>query len=102
MEITLSDKFRKRWDDYLDYCALNYGKALAEKKSQTLFKILNGILAFPESNRIEPLLKGMDKVYRAVNFDKIFRIIYTINDDKIIIENLWNTKMSPNKLKKDI
>lgn len=102
MEIVLSDKFRERWDDYLDYCALNYGKKMAEKKSQSMFKILNGILAFPESNRIEPLLQNKDKEYRAVNFDKIFRIIYTVDEDKITIVNLWNTKMNPSKLKKDI
>ncbi|MBR4326431.1 MAG: type II toxin-antitoxin system RelE/ParE family toxin, partial [Bacteroidales bacterium] len=57
---------------------------------------------FPESGCIEPLLQGMEKEYRAVNYDKLFKIIYTINDDEIIIETLWNMKRNPKSLKKDI
>jgi len=57
---------------------------------------------FPESYRIEPLLQGKRKVYRAINFEKDFKIIYSVGKDEIRLENLWNTKMNPNKLKQDI
>jgi hypothetical protein len=45
MKVTLSDRFKERWDEYL---------------------------------------------------------IYTITENEIIIENLWNTKRNPKSLKKDI
>lgn len=102
MKVTLSDKFKDRWDEYLDYGVTNYGKTLANKKNEHLISILKRLELFPESGRIEPLLQGMGKEYRAVNYDKLFKIIYTINDDEIIIENLWNMKRNPKTLKKDI
>ena len=102
MKVTLSDKFKDRWDEYLDYGVVNYGKTLANKKNEHLISILKRLELVPESGRIEPLLQGMDKEYRAVNYDKLFKIIYTINNDEIIIENLWNMKRNPKSLKKDI
>ena len=102
MKLVWSDKFKDKIRDYFDYCLLNYGKALTSKKQSKLNSMLKSLLMFPECGRIEQLLKGMGKKYRALNFEQQFRIIYTVDKDKITIETLWNTKMSPNKLKKDI
>ena len=102
MKLVWSDKFKDKIRDYFDYCLINYGKTLTSKKQSKLNSMLNGILMFPQSGRIEQLLKGMDKEYRALNFEKFFRIIYTVSEDEITLVTLWNTKMNPNKLKKDI
>ncbi len=102
MKVTLSDRFKERWDEYLDYGVTNYGKTLANKKNEHLISILKRLELFPESYHIEPLLQDMDKEYRSINFDKMFKIIYTISENEIIIENLWNTKRNPKSLKKDI
>ena len=87
MKLVWSDKFKCKIGDYFDYW---------------LDKILNGLSRFPESGRIELLLQGMDKEYRAINLDKLFKIIYSIGDDTITIETLWNMKRNPKSLKKDI
>ena len=102
MKLVWSDKFKDKIRDYFDYCLINYGKALTSKKQSKLNNMLNGLRIFPESGRIELLLKGMDKEYRALNFEKQFRIIYTVGEDDITLVTLWNTKMSPRKLKKDL
>lgn len=102
MKVTLSDRFKERWDEYLDYGVTNYGKTLANKKNEHLISILKRLELFPESYHIEPLLQDMDKEYRSINFDKMFKIIYTITENEIIIENLWNTKRNPKSLTKDI
>ncbi|MCR5454324.1 MAG: hypothetical protein K6F33_05000 [Bacteroidales bacterium] len=67
-----------------------------------MINILKRLESFPESGRIEPLLEGLEQEYRAVIFDKMFKIIYTVNEDEIVVENLWNMKRSPNALKRDI
>ena len=102
MKLVWSDKFKDKIRDYFDYCLHNYGKALTSKKQSKLNSMLKSLLMFPESGRIEQLLKGMGKEYRAVNFEKDFKIIYSVGEDEITLVTLWNTKMSPNKLKKDI
>ena len=102
MKLVWSDKFKCKIGDYFDYCLVNYGVALTKKKRTELDKILNGLSQFPKSGRIEPLLQGMDKEYRAINLDKLFKIIYSIGDDTITIETLWNMKRNLKSLKKDI
>ncbi len=102
MKLVWSDRFKEKIRDYFDYCLVNYGKASASKKLSMLDNILNGLLQFPESYRIKPLLQDMEKEYRSINFDKMFKIIYTIAENKIVIENLWTTKRNPKSLKKDI
>ncbi|MBO7566713.1 MAG: type II toxin-antitoxin system RelE/ParE family toxin [Bacteroidales bacterium] len=102
MKLVWSDRFKEKIRDYFDYCLVNYGKTSASKKQSKLDNILNGLLQFPESYRIEPLLQGKSKEYRAINFEKDFKIIYSIAEDEIRLENLWNTKRNPKSLKKDI
>lgn len=101
MKIVLSEKFQDKWDGYLDYCVSNYGKALTEKKKNLMYNALGRLSKFPESGRKEPLLNGRAKTYRAVLFDTQFKIIYTINEDHILCETLWNMRRNPDKLQKE-
>ncbi|MBO7464116.1 MAG: hypothetical protein J6T96_16135 [Bacteroidales bacterium] len=102
MKISTSKKFQERIEDFFEYCQLNYGMTVAQKKRDEYDNILNRLKLFPESYRIEPLLQGKSKEYRAINFEKDFKIIYSIAEDEIRLENLWNTKRNPKSLKKDI
>ncbi len=102
MKVSTSKKFQKRIEDFFEYCFVNYGMTVTQKKRAEYDSILDKIIKFPESYRIEPLLQDKAKKYRAVNFEKDFKIIYSVGKDEIRLENLWNTKMNPSKLKKDI
>jgi len=102
MNITTSKKFQERIEDFFEYCQLNYGMTITQKKRDEYNKILDRILIFPESGRVEPLLVGKKKDYRTVNFEKDFKIIYTVGKDEIRLENLWYMKRNPKSLKKDI
>lgn len=73
-----------------------------QKKREEYDSILDRITKFPESYRIEPLLKNKKKEYRSINFEKDFKIIYSVDNGEIRLENLWNTKINPSNLKKDI
>lgn len=64
-------------------------------------KILRRLTSFPESG-LEPLLKEYPIQYRAVLFDKRFKIIYFVDNDTVMVENFWDTTRSPKTLKKDI
>ena len=102
MKVSTSKKFQKRIEVFFDYCFLNYGLAVTQKNRAEYNSILDRITKFPDSYCIEPLLKDKVKEYRAVNFEKDFKIIYSVGEDEITLVTLWNTKMSPSKLKKDI
>lgn len=102
MKVSASKKFQKRIEAFFDYCFVNYGMTITQKKRADYNSILDHITKFPESYRIEPLLQDKAKEYRTVNFEKDFKIIYSVGKDEIRLENLWNTKMNPRTLKKDL
>ena len=102
MKVSASKKFQKRIEAFFDYCFVNYGMTTTQKKREEYDSILDRITKFPESYRIEPLLKNKKKEYRSINFEKDFKIIYSVGNEEIRLENLWNTKVSPKNLKKDI
>ena len=102
MKIVLSKKFQKRIKIYFEYCLVNYGGAIVSKKRTMYEKILRRLTSFPESGFLEPLLKEYPIQYRAVLFDKRFKIIYFVDTDTIMVENFWDTTRSPKFLKKDI
>lgn len=102
MHITTTKRFQERIEAFFEYCILNYGKVVSQKKRTEYNKILGNLILFPESGRVEPLLKDKRKIYRAVNFENNYKIIYSIGEDEIRLENLWNMKRNPNSLKKDI
>lgn len=102
MNIAWSDKFKEKIKIFFDYCAQNYGKTVTKKKRNSLDTIISRLSMFPESGHIEPLLKNKGKEYRAVIFDKKFKIIYSIRSNQILIVSLWDMKRNPKELKKDI
>lgn|GEM_PF-4286065 len=58
-------------------------KLATSKKQSKLNNILNNLLQFPESYRIEPLLKNKKKEYRSIIFEKDFKIIYSVGNEEI-------------------
>ncbi|MBQ3655940.1 MAG: hypothetical protein II956_03705 [Bacteroidales bacterium] len=102
MRIVWSKKFQHRLKTYFEYCLQNYGKALTQRKRNEYDKIMHRISAFSESGFIEPLLRDARKEYRAIIFDKKYKIIYTISEFEITIQNLWDMHRNPETLKNDI
>ena len=101
MNVLLSEKFSQKWDVYFEYCVMNYCSVVAKKKYNALLKIIQRLSVFPEIGFLEPLLKGGKKNYFAIVFDKKRKIIYSIEKDKIVIENLWDMRQDPKKMKND-
>jgi len=83
----------------LDYCLINYGKTVTEKKRINFLQIIRRLSAFPEIGFIEPLLKHTGKKYRAIIFDKKYKFIYRIENEIILIEYFWKSYSNPDILK---
>lgn len=103
MKIVWSKKAENKLDIYFSYCRDNYGDKVTSDKIEKLAKITNRLSVFPEMGFPEPILVGERKLYRAVIFEKRLKIIYYVeNEDIIRIVDLWDSKRSPENLKKEI
>ena len=103
MKIVWSKKAEHKLDIYLSYCRDNYGDKVTSDKIEKLTKVTKRLINFSEMGFPEPILAGERHLYRAIIFEKRLKIIYYVeNDDVIKIADLWDSKRSPENLKKEI
>lgn len=50
----------------------------------------------------EPLLAHRAKLYRSLVITSLNKMIYTIQEDTIVIANIWDTRRDPSSLVNDI
>jgi len=89
----------KRRKLYLDGLQ-GFGTTTARKTSQIIVNIADDLSRWPTTGFPEPLLKGTPIFYRARHINKRFKIIYWYDElnDKVVIEDIWDTRRSPENL----
>ena len=81
---------------------LEFGVTVARKTAQTIQDIEADLSRWPTTGFPEPLLKGAPIFYRARHINKRFKIIYWYDEpnDKVVIEDIWDTRRKPENLTK--
>lgn len=85
--------------------ALQFGITVANKTANKIQEIETSLAKYPETGFIELLLKDKTPyVYRAWHINKRFKIIYRYDEpkDTVIIIDIWDTRRSPENLKRRI
>jgi plasmid stabilization system protein ParE len=100
MEVKWYDKAQQHWDEQLTYCAETFGRQTALESIQTVEDKIERLCKFPESGTPEPLLKNEKQQYRFVHIQKRIKLIYRYDkqQETIYIVDVWNTRMSPQRL----
>lgn len=100
MEVKWYEKAQQHWDEQLAYCAETFGRQTALKSIQTVEEKIESLCRFPESGTPEPLLKDEKQLYRFVHIQKRIKLIYRYDkrQQTIYIVDVWNTRMSPQRL----
>ena len=61
------------------------------------------LLVFPEANPIEPMIKNEKYRFRScVVVHGLYKIIYFVNKDTIVISHIWDYRRNPNKIRQGI
>jgi hypothetical protein len=95
MTIEFSDLAIDSWLQDLDYTLSKFGRKTAAKNEAAMEERLNFVRKYPEAGHIE--LVRAKKTYRSFQIRNTpLKIIYSITerDDKIIIEDFWNSYQS--------
>ena len=95
MKVIWTPRAYQSWCEAARYIHDVFGtKALAKFLNNTQ-QWENTIASMPKIGQIEPLLKGLPKVYRSVVISKLNKLIYTIESDHIKIDDFWDTRREP-------
>lgn len=83
---------------------LKFGQTTARKTSQTIDDIADDLSRWPTTGFPEPLLKGYVPFYRSRHINKRYKMIYWYDEpnDKVVIEDIWDTRRAPQNLTKRI
>ena len=100
MVVEWFEKAQQHWDEQLEYCAETFGKTTALNSIKTVEEKIDSLCKFPESGTPEPLLRGEKLMYRFVHIQKRIKLIYRYDEQQqtIYIVDVWNTRMSPQRL----
>jgi plasmid stabilization system protein ParE len=81
-----------------------FGTITAEKTLRKMTTIAADLAKWPTSGHPEQLLLGKVPLYRARPINDRFRIIYRYDEEKdmVYIEDIWDTKRSPENLTRRI
>ncbi|MCD7971138.1 MAG: type II toxin-antitoxin system RelE/ParE family toxin [Candidatus Azobacteroides sp.] len=60
------------------------------------------LMTFPEIASIEPLLADKKPLARSLIINRIFKVIYYLAKDSIIITNIWDCRQNPELLKENL
>ena len=88
------------WIEQADYCAETFGGLFVLEFAKKAEEKIDRISKFPESGTRELLLKEKNSAFRYVFIQKRIKLIYRFDEElqTIFIEDVWNTKMDPERL----
>lgn len=87
----------KELEDIFDFIAFESSSALiARKQIKRIFKRTEQLIEMPLSGQIEPILSQFNIRYIV---EGNYKILYKIENDSIIITDIFHTKRNPQKMK---
>lgn len=66
---------------------------------QSIVLSVRQLVEFPLMGPVEPLLKRRKIKYRSLVVGRLFKIIYSIDNETIYIVGIWDCRQNPKKLK---
>lgn len=95
MRIVWTKSALQSWQEIAQYIHDTFGiKALMDFQKKTT-EGEEAILAMPLIGHTEPLLQGMNVMYRSIVIHKHSKLIYSIDNDIIKIHAFWDTRQEP-------
>ena len=81
-----------------------FGSSVANKTDEIIETIEDDLAKWPTTGFPEPLLRGIVPFYRSRHINKRYKLIYWYDEeaDVVVIEDIWDTRRSPQNLTKRI
>ncbi|MFA5575629.1 MAG: type II toxin-antitoxin system RelE/ParE family toxin [Brumimicrobium sp.] len=99
MEIIWTDFAISNLKTIYDYFLEKANRKVANKIRNNIFKETNQLIKHPESGQVESNLNSLKHEYRYLVSGN-YKIIYRIDGKRILINDVFDTRQHPDKMKK--
>lgn len=98
MKIKTSQRFRRQWRKLLNQTLENYGQRQVRKNADRLVFLVRILIDNPKYGFPELLLANKEREYRSLLLFGNYKIVYYAGKDYVKLEDIWNMRMSPERL----
>lgn len=97
MQIKWEKRFKNEVKRFATQGVDNFGERIALLHLNKLNERISKLATYPELGFPEPFLSNKEREYRALVFEKRYKIIYTVDYDKEIIHlyDFWDMRRNP-------
>ena len=85
-----------------EYIESEFGETVADSFQQEVIEKGERIRKYPDAGHPEPLLIGHKRNYRYVIIGKHNKMLYYVSGETIVVADIWDMRMNPDKLKRHI
>jgi len=97
MKIIWTDFAIENLKEIFDYYSENATKKVAHKIKKQILTSTKQLLDYPESGQVEFHLQKLNQNHRYLVSGN-YKIIYRINEDQVIISDVFDTRQEPTKM----
>ena len=102
MKVIVSDFTQEQIAITSEHIEEAFGRKSKKRFRQRIRHIIGLLRKHPNLGPTEPLLAHRAKLYRSIVITSLNKMVYTIQEDTIIIANIWDTRRDPSTLANDI
>jgi len=100
MTVIWTETAKFHWKQATDYIAKEFGISAVESFIEITNYTVRQISELPNSGPIEPLLSDRTFCHRSIVFAKHSKLVYSVFDDYVLINDYWDTRQESENLKK--
>ncbi|MBQ7698055.1 MAG: type II toxin-antitoxin system RelE/ParE family toxin [Paludibacteraceae bacterium] len=84
------------------YILTNFGEKARSEFMQAAEETANRLVQFPNTGKMEPLLAHRSKAYRSIVINRRSKLIYYVDETRIVIADFWECRREPSVLKQGL
>ena len=102
MKVVWSEQARDELRQTSNYILRKFGKKSRQNFLQEVGRIATLLETNPNIGPVETLLENAPVLYRNIVVNRLNKMVYYINDEKVEIVALWDTRREPKSLQNSI
>lgn len=102
MKVIWTTKAKKQVQKTAGYIRREFGSTTVSEFKQTIRETDRLLVGNPYMGRVEPFLEELPQMYRSYVITQVNKIVYRIDDDKIVIVAFWDMRREPSSLVNEI
>ena len=84
------------------YISDSFGEKVRKEFMQSAEETAERLAQFPNAGKMEPLLAHRSKAYRSIVINRRSKLVYYVEETRIVIADFWECRREPRVLKQGL